>query len=222
MTLLISTLGVFTKYWPVFLQGLLATLLTSFVVVLFGTLLGILLSTIRLSKYKLFAGLVETLVSFLRGTPLLLQLYFFYFALPQIVGMDIPKEVSIIMALILNSSAYVCEIFRAGIQAVDPGQREAAESLGLREKYIMLRIIIPQAIKNILPALGNEFVTMIKETSLASTFYVADLMTSYRIVMNASYKAVESLIILALVYFALTYTSSRLVGVLERKLMASV
>lgn len=86
----------------------------------------------------------------------------------------------------------------------------------------MLRIIIPQAIKNILPALGNEFVTMIKETSLASTFYVADLMTSYRIVMNASYKAVESLIILALVYFALTYTSSRLVGVLERKLMASV
>lgn len=222
MSLLKSTWGVFLQYWPVFLQGLLATLLTSFVVVLCGTLLGVVLSTIRLSKLKLFSAVVESFVSFLRGTPLLLQLYFFYFALPEIVGMDIPKEISIILALILNSSAYVCEIFRAGIQAVDPGQREAAESLGMREKHILLRIIIPQAVKNILPALGNEFVTMIKETSLASTFYVADLMTSYRIVMNASYKAVESLMILALVYFALTYTSSRLVGILERKLMASV
>ena len=114
---------------------------------------------------------------------------------------------SIAVALVINSSAYVSEVFRSGIQAVDRGQSEAARSLGLNKAQTMIHVVLPQAVRNILPALGNEFVTMIKETSLASTFFIGDLMTSF-----------ECLLIVGVIYFVLTFSLSKLIGLYERTL----
>ena len=129
--------------------------------------------------------------------------------------------VSVIIALIINSSAYVAEIIRSGIQSVDKGQREAAKSLGMSNVHMMTKIIIPQAIKNILPALGNEFVMMIKETSLASTFYIGELMTVNSVIKSATYKSIEPLLIVGLIYFIVTYSLSKLIKYMEGKLSVS-
>jgi ABC-type amino acid transport system permease subunit len=125
---------------------------------------------------------------------------------------------SIAVALVINSAAYVSEVIRSGIQAVDKGQTEAARSLGLHRSHTMLRVVLPQAVKNILPALGNEFIMIIKETSLASTFFVGDLMTSYLTVKGATYLSFESLLIVGVIYFVLTFSLSKLIGAYERKL----
>lgn len=216
-----SIWSVLLRYWPTFLSGLLGTLKTATIVVIIGTLCGAILALLKMIKFKPLQFVISAYVEVIRGTPLLLQLYFFYFGLPMMLPFDISKEFSIILALIVNSSAYVSEIFRAGIFAVDHGQVEAAESLGMSSFHMMTRIIMPQAIKNILPALGNEFVMMIKETSLSSTFYMTDLMTSYRIVNSASFKTIEPLIILAVIYFVLTFTFSRIVKYFEWRLSIS-
>ena len=129
--------------------------------------------------------------------------------------------VSVIIALIINSSAYVAEIIRSGIQSVDKGQREAAKSLGMSNVHMMTKIIIPQSIKNILPALGNEFVMMIKETSLASTFYIGELMTVNSVIKSATYKSIEPLVIVGLIYFIVTYSLSKLIKYMEGKLSVS-
>ena len=129
--------------------------------------------------------------------------------------------VSVIIALIINSSAYVAEIIRSGIQSVDKGQREAAKSLGMSNVHMMTKIIIPQAVKNILPALGNEFVMMIKETSLASTFYIGELMTVNSVIKSATYKSIEPLVIVGLIYFIVTYSLSKLIKYMEGKLSVS-
>ena len=118
----------------------------------------------------------------------------------------------------INSGAYVAEIFRAGIQSIDAGQMEAGRSVGLSWTTTMVKIIIPQAIKNILPALGNEFISTIKGTSLASVFFIGELMTSYLKVKGATYLAFECLIIVAVIYFVLTFGLSKLIGLYERKL----
>ena len=128
---------------------------------------------------------------------------------------------SIAVALVINSSAYVSEVIRSGVQAVDRGQTEAARSLGLNGRQTMVRIVLPQAIKNILPALGNEFVMIIKETSLASTFFVGDLMTSYLKVKGITFLSFECLFIVGVIYFVITFTLSKIIGVYERRLKSS-
>ena len=132
-----------------------------------------------------------------------------------------PRIVRVIISLIINSMAYVAEIIRSGIQSVDKGQREAAKSLGMSNVHMMTKIIIPQAIKNILPALGNEFVMMIKETSLASTFYIGELMTVNSVIKSATYKSIEPLVIVGLIYFIVTYSLSKLIKYMEGKLSVS-
>ena len=127
----------------------------------------------------------------------------------------------IIGSLCLNSGAYVAEVIRAGISAVDKGQTEAARSLGLNARQTMTKVVFPQAIKNILPALCNEFVSIIKETSLASTFFVGDLMTTYRTINGVTYLSIEPLIIVGIIYFVLTFTLSKAIAVLERRLKTS-
>ncbi len=221
MNLLTSTWVLFLKYWPVFLEGLIATLKTAAIVVVFGTLVGAILAMLKQIRFKPLSLFLTFMINFLRGTPLLLQLFFFYLAFPSIVGFDLSTEFCIILALIVNSSAYVAEIFRAGIQAVDSGQYEAASSLGMSEFHRMTRIILPQAIKNILPALGNEFVMMIKETSLSSTFFMSDIMTSFQVVKSNSFLVLEPLIIIAIIYFTLTTVFSSLVKLLETRLSVS-
>ena len=211
------------KYWDVFLvKGVSVTLALSAITVVFGAVLGALLALMRRSHLGVMRFLVTAFVEFIRGTPMLLQLYVGYFIVPLLFpALEIGTFASISVALVINSGAYVSEIIRSGIQAVDIGQTEAARSLGLTKGMTMRKVVLPQAVKNILPALGNEFVTIIKETSLASTFFVGDLMTSYLIVKGATYLAFESLIIVGAIYFVLTFSLSKLVGAFERRLKQS-
>ena len=212
---------IWEKYYMVFLKGLGGTLWISAVVVALGTVLGMLVALMHMGKLKPFRALAEAYIEVLRGTPVLLQLYFFWIVLPKLVPFELSDTGCILVALIINASAYISEIIRAGIGAVDAGQWEAARSVGLSEKNVMTRIILPQAVKNILPALGNEFISTVKGTSLASVFFVGELMTSYKSVQSATFLALQSLTIVGIIYFLLNFVLSRLLRVLERRLMAS-
>ncbi|MBE6888319.1 MAG: amino acid ABC transporter permease [Ruminococcaceae bacterium] len=209
-----------TNYWHIYLiEGVLTTLkLTIFAVVL-GALLGIVVAILKMSKNKIIRFLITVYIEVIRGTPLLLQLYIFYFVLPELMPIfDFNEFTWVAISLCINSSAYVSEIFRSGIQSVDKGQTEAARSLGLSKSQTMTRIVMPQAIKNILPALGNEFIMMLKETSLASTFFIGDLMTAHLKIKGATYLMLESLIITGIIYLCMTYPLSKLVEAFERKM----
>lgn len=214
---------VIVRYWDVFLlEGLKYTLALSAIAVCGGFIFGSLLALMKMSKLAPLRWIAAVYIEVIRGTPILLQLYLFYFMLPQWLPMlELSKFTCVSVALIVNSAAYVSEIIRSGIQAVDPGQMEAARSLGLSKTQAMVRIIIPQAIKNILPAMGNEFIMMVKETSLASTFFIGDIMTAYRTVQGATYLVIEPLIFTGIIYFVLTFLLSKVVGVFERRLQAS-
>ena len=210
------------KYWDVFLvKGVSVTLALSAITVVFGAVLGALLALMRRSHLGVIRFLVTAFVEFIRGTPMLLQLYVGYFIVPLLFpALEIGTFASISVALVINSGAYVSEIIRSGIQAVDIGQTEAARSLGLTKGMTMRKVVLPQAVKNILPALGNEFVTIIKETSLASTFFVGDLMTSYLKVKGNTYLTMECLTIVGVIYFVLTFILSKLLNAFERRLKA--
>ena len=212
---------VWLKYYPVYLSGLWGTLWISAVTVLLGALLGMVIALVRMSKMKVLKKVVDLVVEILRGTPILLQLYFVWIALPKIVPFELSDTQCIVAALVVNASAFISEIIRAGIAAVDRGQWEAARSIGLSETHVLTRVILPQAIKNILPALCNEFISTVKGTSLASVFFVGELMTSYKTVQSATFLALQSLTIAGIIYFLLNYVLSRLLKVIERRLTVS-
>ena len=222
-TVIQNIIKIMSKYWDVFLiKGVSVTLALAAITVFFGAIIGALLAIMKMSPLGILRAIVTAFVEVIRGTPLLLQLYIGYFIVPLMVpALEIGTFASIAVALVINSAAYVSEVIRSGIQAVDIGQTEAARSLGLNKTQTMTKVVLPQAVKNILPALGNEFVTIIKETSLASTFFVGDLMTSYLTVKGQTYLAFESLIIVGVLYFVLTFVLSKLVGAYERRLKQS-
>ncbi len=199
-----TIIKMWNRYGYVYIQGLSGTVCLALITVLCGTVIGILLAVMRLSGFKPFQWFVRFYVWVLRGTPILLQLYFFWIFLPRITNIKLSDTVCIIVALIVNSSSYVAEIIRAGIQAVDRGQMEAARSLGMTSRHAMSRIILPQAVRNILPALGNEFISMIKQASLASVFFINELTTSYKTVASATFRQIESIIIAGLIYLLVT------------------
>ena len=209
------------KYYPVYLSGLWGTLWISAVTVLFGALLGVLVALMRMSRFKLLRGISKAYIEVLRGTPILLQLYFFWIGLPKLVPFELSDTQCIVAALAVNASAFISEIIRAGIGAVDKGQWEAARSIGLSESHVMTHVIFPQAVKNILPALCNEFISTVKGTSLASVFFVGELMTSFKTVQSATFLALQSLTIVGVIYFVLNFVLSRLLVVLERRLTVS-
>ena len=189
--------------------------------VLCGTLLGTLVALMRMSRSKVLNGIVSVYIELIRGTPILVQLYFFWLALPKVLPFEITDSQSIIIALIISTAAYIAEIIRAGINAVDKGQWEAAKSIGLSTRNTMTRVILPQAVKNILPALGNEFISTVKGTSLASVFFLGELTTAYKTAGAATFLQVESLAIAAIIYFTVNFILSRLLKVLERRLTVS-
>lgn len=207
------------KYGMNFINGLGTTLLLALVSVAIGCLIGALVAIMRLSKSKVLGGIATVYTEVIRDTPLLLQLYFFYFLLPDLLpALRLSKFTCIAVALTINSGAYMSEIFRSGIQSIDRGQTEAARSLGLSASQTMMRIVLPQAFKNVLPAMCNEFVAITKETSLASTFYVGDLMTQYQTISGKTYLVLEPLMIIGVIYFVVTFTMSKFVALLEKKL----
>ena len=208
------------KYWDKFLiTGLEYTLSLAAITVIVGAIFGALIALLRMSRFAPFRWIAAIYTEIIRGTPMLLQLYLFYFALPLLVPiLNKQQYACVAIALVCNSAAYVSEIIRSGIQAVDIGQTEAARSLGLSKRLTMTEIILPQAIKNILPALANEFIMVIKDTSLASTFFIGDLMTQCLLIKGATYLTIEPLVMVAVVYFTLTFILSKLLGVFERRL----
>lgn len=216
-----TILKLWSKYYFVFLEGLCGTLLLATVTVFFGTLLGIVVALMRMSNVKFLNALVRVYTEIIRGTPILLQLYFFWLGLPKISPIELSDTACIVIALIVNSSSYIAEIIRAGIGAVDKGQWEAAQSVGLTPAHTLSRIILPQAIKNILPALGNQFILMVKETSLASVFFVGELMTSYKTVQSTTFLSLPSLTIVGIIYFIVTFLLSQLVTLIERRMTVS-
>lgn len=209
-----------SKYYKFFLEGTQYTVLIAFFTVILGTVLGLFLSLMKLSKNKILKALASIYIEFVRGTPILVQLYIVYYGMPA-MGIDLPDMLAGVVTLSINSGAYVAEIIRAGINAVDKGQMEAGRSLGMTSAMTMRLIIIPQAFKNILPALGNEFITIIKESSIVSVIGIGELMYKADTVRGNTALPFEPLIVAAVVYFLLTFSLSKLLGNIERRMKAN-
>ena len=214
MEFLTLMLQIWERYWNLFLEGLWMTVYMGLVTVMISTVSGSLMALLRRSKFGIgkfrpFSLIATVYVEVIRGTPILLQLYF------------LSEFTCVMVACCVNSTAYVCEIVRAGIQAVDIGQTEAARSLGLTGRQTMIHIVLPQAVKNILPALCNEFVAIVKETSLASTFFIGELMTQFKTIQGITFRVLEPLTIIGIIYFLLTFILSKLIALLERRMNAS-
>lgn len=209
-------------YVKTLLQGVIITIVLALIAVLMGTLIAVIPTYFRLSKHKILNFIGGSYVEIIRGTPLLVQVMLIYafVKLPvmTVLGMDFGAFLLGMVALIINSSAYASETFRAGILSIEKGQKEAGLSLGMTEKSTMLHIIMPQAIKNIMPSLGNEFVTLIKETSIFMYLGIAELMYSAQIVKTSTYRTKEVYIVTALLYFVLTFTTSKLMSKLEKRM----
>ncbi|UQS83503.1 ABC transporter substrate-binding protein/permease [Bombilactobacillus thymidiniphilus] len=203
-------------YKDFFLAGIGYTLMISALSVCLGLLLGIFLSLMRLSKNSWAKKIAGAYIEFVRGTPLMVQLLFIYFGLGIVV--NIPALLSGIIAVSLNSAAYVAEVIRSGINSINVGQKEAARSLGMSRQLTMRYVIFPQAIQNIWPALGNEFISLIKESSIVSVIGVKDLIYQSRLVQADTYRGVMPLVITMILYFIITFSLSRSMKYFERKM----
>lgn len=211
--------GILVEYLPLFIKGLGMTIGLALLTVVLGTLLGTPLATAKLSQHKVWKRVAIIYIEVVRGTPLLLQLYIFAYGIPlAIPSFYISPFAAGVLALTLNSAAYVAEVIRAGIQSVDIGQMEAARSLGLSRSKAMRKVIIPQAFKNVLPALGNEFVTVVKESSIVSIVGIVDVMKITNVVSSQEFTMFEALIFAGLLYFIVTYSISKLIQRMERRL----
>lgn len=213
-----------------FIEGAKITILLAIFTIIFGVIFGILFALMRISHNPFLKAIAATYIEFIRGTPIMIQMFLVYYGL-SMIGINFPdipilgSNFSDLMAgittLSINSAAYVAEIVRAGIQAVDKGQMEAARSLGLNYSMSMKSIVLPQAIKNILPALGNEFIAIIKESSIVSIIGIHELMYNTSTVRGNTFKPFEPLIITAIIYFIITFSLSTVVRAFERRLETS-
>ncbi|HDJ2900416.1 TPA: ABC transporter permease subunit [Staphylococcus aureus] len=213
--------GFISKYGSFFLKGIKITILISLIGVALGSILGAFVALMKLSKIKIISWIASIYIEILRGTPMLVQVFIVFFGITAALGLDISALVCGTIALVINSSAYIAEIIRAGISAVDKGQMEAARSLGLNYRQTMKSVIMPQAIKNILPALGNEFVTLIKESSIVSTIGVGEIMFNAQVVQGISFDPFTPLLVAAALYFVLTFVLTRIMNMIEGRLNAS-
>lgn len=215
------------KYLSFFVQGVEYTLLLSIVSVALAVLPALLLALMRLSKWKPVKWFSGAYIAVFRSTPLMVQLYIIYYGLFSVIKIpsyvifdfiDVSRFIPGVVALALNSSAYVAEIFRAGILAVDAGQMEAARSLGLSKYQGMKLIVLPQAIKNILPALANELVTMVKESSICSILGMAELIWGAKTVATTTYKTLSPYVLAAFIYFLINFPASKGIEAVERRM----
>ncbi|HDH6528306.1 TPA: ABC transporter permease subunit [Staphylococcus aureus] len=213
--------GFISKYGSFFLKGIKITILISLIGVALGSILGAFVALMKLSKIKIISWIASIYIKILRGTPMLVQVFIVFFGITAALGLDISALVCGTIALVINSSAYIAEIIRAGINAVDKSQMEAARSLGLNYRQTIKSVIMPQAIKNILPALGNEFVTLIKESSIVSTIGVGEIMFNAQVVQGISFDPFTPLIVAAALYFVLTFVLTRIMNMIEGRLNAS-
>ncbi|MFB9769367.1 ABC transporter substrate-binding protein/permease [Lactiplantibacillus modestisalitolerans] len=209
-----------THYWKAFLTGIEYTLIITICSVFFGFILGILLSLARMAKGNPFKTALRWLatayVEFIRGTPMMVQVMFVYFGLGLFV--NLPALTSGIIAISLNSGAYIAEYIRGGINSVNIGQTEAARSLGMSNGATMRYVVLPQALKNIWPSLGNEFITLIKDSSIVSIIGVTELIYQSNIVRSDTYRGVAPIVVIMVLYFIMTFTASRILNYFERRM----
>ena len=210
----------FSLIWnslPLLLAGAGVTIEITAIAVGLGFVFGLITSVCRLSGVKILNILAVCYVNIIRGTPLLVQIFLIYFALPMIIGERINPFVAAVAACSVNSGAYVAEIFRAGIQSVDKGQMEAGRSLGLSWMQTMRYIILPQAFKHVIPPLGNEFISMTKETSLVSVIGFEELTRRGQLIIAKTYGSFEIWLTVDFIYLVMTFTIAQLVSYLERR-----
>ena len=217
-------------YWPYFRDGVYYTLVLAFLTVVIAVLPAICLALMRLSNNKILRFISSAFIEIIRGTPMLVQVSIIYYGvfgavkLPNYMlfgFMNFAMFLPCIIALAINSSAYVAEVIRAGILAVDRGQTEAARSLGMTQGQCMRMIVLPQAVKNILPALGNELITLLKDTSIVTVIGLRDLTKAAQLVQGKTYQAFMPYVGIAVLYLAMVMILSGLMGLLERRMRAS-
>ena len=211
---------IFTTKFPVFMEGVGTTVQLAVYTVLLGSILGLVVAIFRYTRLTPLRWLMNAYVAFIRGTPLLVQVLLIVYGLPQL-GLRLPRMTLCVIALVINSGAYMAELIRSGLQSVEKGQEEAADSLGMNGFQKMRYIILPQAIKVTLPAMGNEFIAIIKESSVLYAVGVYELTYQANKLASVNYRYLETLIVAALIYFTLTYTMSKLLGLLERRMRRS-
>lgn len=210
----------FSLIWnslPLLLAGAGVTIEITAIAVGLGFIFGLITSVCRLSGVKFLQVIAVCYVNIIRGTPMLVQIFLIYFALPMVIGERINPFVAAVAACSINSGAYVSEIFRAGIQSVDKGQMEAGRSLGLSWMQTMRYVILPQAFKHVIPPLGNEFISMTKETSLVSVIGFEELTRRGQLIIAKTYGSFEIWLTVAAIYLVMTLTIARLVSYLERR-----
>ncbi|HHY26092.1 MAG TPA: amino acid ABC transporter permease [Desulfitobacterium dehalogenans] len=203
------------------LKGTVITLELTAGAVAMGIVIGLFMALMRLSNSRILRGLAIAYIDFFRGTPLLVQILMVYFAVPQLLNFQIPNNyqfIAGILAMGLNSGAYIAEIFRAGIQSIDKGQGEAARSLGMSHGQAMRYVILPQAFKRVIPPLGNEFIALLKDSSLVSIIALQDLMYTGKLIVSRTYQPFVIYLEVALFYLVMTLILSRFVNYTERRL----
>ncbi len=206
------------EYAPFFMKGVLFTIGLSIAAIIIGSIMGLFVGLFRMSPNVFIRKPFEWYINFLRGTPLLVQIMIVHLAVMPLIVEQVNPVVSAITALSLNTAAYIAEIFRGGIQSIQPGQMEAARSLGLNHVQAMTFVIIPQAFKHMIPALGNELINLIKDSSLVSIIAVPELMYWGRALQGQYYRAWEAYISIAILYFILTYLCNRALAYIEKRI----
>lgn len=202
---------------PLLVRGAVVTLEITFLAVTLGLVFGLLAALANLSRFKILQIIARIYVDFIRGTPLLVQIFIIYFALPAITGQRIDPFVAAVAACSINSGAYVAEIFRAGIQSISIGQFRAGLSLGMNWQQTMRYIILPQAFRRIIPPLGNEFIAMLKDSSLVSVIGFEELTRTGQLIIAETYGSLEIWSTVAIIYLIMTLSITRLVGWMEKR-----
>ncbi|TFB21760.1 amino acid ABC transporter permease [Filobacillus milosensis] len=208
-------------YIPFMLEGIWVTLGFVIISIILGFFIGALIALIKISNKKFLKWIADFYTSVFRGTPLILQLMIVFYGIPQLLDYDVSPFLAAVLTFGLNSSAYVSEIIRAGIQAVDKGQLEAAQALGIPYSQTMVKIILPQAMKNILPALMNEFITLTKESAIVSVINYLDLMRRAQVVGADLYRNFEPLLFVGTIYYIMVMILTLLGKLVERRLRQS-
>lgn len=226
---IVMNFGKLVKWIPTFIDGTIVTVVLSLTTVFLGSIIGLFATLLQQSPKKFLRGLANIYTQVIRGTPLLVQLYIWLYGFP-LIGLSLPAIpflgetfgsrdfLTAVVALSINSGAYICELLRGGLESIDKGQMEAGRSLGLSRRQTMRAVIIPQAVRVILPGLGNEFIAMIKESSIVSVVGIFDVMYTSNIIKASTYSVFEPLIVVAVIYFVLTFILTALMKRVEKRL----
>lgn len=229
MEFFVKVVEILQRYWPLFAQGMMNTMLIALTGTMIGLIIGFLFSFLKTQKnnkrdrkitkiLKSFGrGTAHIYIEVIRGTPMMVQAVFFYYGLTSL-GYKLPVILAGIVVVSINTGAYMAEIIRAGIQSVDQGQSEAASSLGMNNLQIMRYVVLPQAIKNVLPSIGNEFVVNIKDTSVLNVIGVTELYFQSSSIAGTTYRYFDTFFVTAVLYFILTFTTTRILNYIERKM----